>query len=84
MTAPTSSPAPMEGLLIELLLNPLHINRAVDRGPSADEKELAASFREFWGKKAELRRFNDGSIRESLICLLLPNKACWNRFLFTL
>ena len=61
-----SSPATMEGLLIELLLNPQHINRAVDRGPSADEKELAASFRGFWGNKAELRRFNDGSIRESL------------------
>ena len=54
-------------LLIGLLLNTQHIHRTVDRGPSADEKEVAASFRSFWGEKAELRRFNDGSIRESLI-----------------
>jgi len=52
---------------IGLLLNPEHINRSVDRGPSAEDKEAAAEFRKFWGGKAELRRFKDGSIQESLI-----------------
>ena len=52
---------------IGLLLNPEHVNRSVDRGPSADDKEGAAQFRSFWGEKAELRRFKDGSIQESLI-----------------
>ena len=46
--------------------NPGQCFRSVDYGPSADEKELAASFRRFWGEKAELRRFNDGRILECL------------------
>ncbi|KAL6721097.1 U3 snoRNP protein [Lecanora helva] len=52
---------------IGLLLNPEHANRTVDRGPSVEDKEAAAAFRAFWGEKAELRRFKDGSIQESLI-----------------
>jgi U3 small nucleolar RNA-associated protein 22 len=31
------------------------------------EKKAAAAFRKFWGPKAELRRFKDGSILESLV-----------------
>lgn len=52
---------------IGLLLNPEQVNRTVDRGPSAEDKEEAAAFRRFWGEKAELRRFKDGSIQESLV-----------------
>ena len=52
---------------VGLLLNPEQSNRTVDRGPSAEDKEKAAAFRKFWGEKAELRRFKDGSIQESLI-----------------
>ncbi|KAL4919126.1 Nrap protein [Aspergillus aurantiobrunneus] len=54
-------------LSVGLLLNSENATRVVDHGPSAEEKEAAASFREFWGEKAELRRFKDGSIRESLV-----------------
>jgi U3 small nucleolar RNA-associated protein 22 len=54
-------------LTIGLLVNPEEVDRAVDRGPSADDKVAAAAFRKFWGEKAELRRFKDGSIIESLI-----------------
>lgn len=54
-------------LEIALLINPDAITRIVDHGPSADEPEEAAEFRKFWGEKAELRRFKDGSISESLI-----------------
>ncbi|KAL4805252.1 Nrap protein [Aspergillus unguis] len=55
------------GLSVGLLLNSENATRVVDHGPFAEEKEAAASFREFWGRKAELRRFRDGSIRESLV-----------------
>ena len=50
-----------------MLLNPDSIGRIVDRGPFAEDKVAAAEFRRFWGDKAELRLFKDGSIRESLI-----------------
>ena len=52
---------------IGLALDPAQINRSVDRGPSAEDKVAAAAFRQFWGAKAEMRRFKDGSIQESLI-----------------
>ncbi|KAL3436050.1 Nrap protein [Aspergillus tetrazonus] len=52
---------------VGLLLNSENATRVVDHGPSAEEKDAAASFRAFWGEKAELRRFKDGSIRESLV-----------------
>ncbi|KAL4815979.1 Nrap protein [Aspergillus spinulosporus] len=54
-------------LYVGLLLNSENATRVVDHGPYAEEKEAAASFRAFWGEKAELRRFKDGSIRESLV-----------------
>ncbi|OAP58639.1 hypothetical protein AYL99_07729 [Fonsecaea erecta] len=54
-------------LQVALLTNPETVNRLVDHGPSADEQEEATEFREFWGEKAELRRFKDGSISESLV-----------------
>jgi U3 small nucleolar RNA-associated protein 22 len=52
---------------VGLLLNPDHANRLVDHGPSAEEQEASKTFRDFWGEKAELRRFKDGSISESLV-----------------
>ncbi|KAK2747268.1 hypothetical protein FQN57_002166 [Myotisia sp. PD_48] len=54
-------------LIIGLNLDPNNQNRIVDHGPSVEDKEDAAAFREFWGEKAELRRFKDGSIVESLV-----------------
>ena len=54
-------------LTVGLLVDPEQINRAVDRGPPAGDKKAAAAFQNFWGGKAELRRFKDGSITESLI-----------------
>lgn len=54
-------------VLVKLVLNASNVNRAVDHGPSAENKKEAASFRKFWGEKAELRRFRDGSIMESLV-----------------
>ncbi|KAL9615517.1 MAG: hypothetical protein Q9167_000030 [Letrouitia subvulpina] len=52
---------------VGLLLNAEKVLRTVDRGPYAEEKDTVAAFRNFWGEKAELRRFQDGSIQESLV-----------------
>ena len=54
-------------LEVALHTNPDTVARLVDHGPSADEQDEAAKFRNFWGEKAELRRFKDGSISEALV-----------------
>ncbi|KAF5391146.1 hypothetical protein D9757_003000 [Collybiopsis confluens] len=43
--------------------------RQVDHGPSAAETDptVIERFRDFWGNKADLRRFKDGSITESVV-----------------
>ncbi|GMN52485.1 hypothetical protein TIFTF001_021616 [Ficus carica] len=40
--------------------------RVVDIGPNPENKDEALKFRKFWGEKAELRRFKDGRIAESV------------------
>ena len=67
-------PNPLAGaaeahVVIGLVFNPETFRRAVDTGPAADSPQ-SASFRNFWGGRAELRRFADGSILESVV---------WNR-----
>ena len=57
----------IDEIVIGMLVNADKVDRAIDKGPSAEETEKAANFRKFWGEKAELRRFKDGSILESLI-----------------
>ena len=52
---------------IGLHLNSHQTGRLVDHGPPAGDQTVARKFRNFWGEKAELRRFKDGSITESLI-----------------
>ena len=54
-------------VLVGLLLNAERYGRVVDHGPPAEDKNAAAAFRRFWGEKAELRRFKDGSILETLV-----------------
>ena len=44
-------------------LDPIFSSSSLDKGPAADSKE-ASDFRSFWGPKAEVRRFKDGSILE--------------------
>ncbi|KAF7308582.1 Mannose-6-phosphate isomerase [Mycena chlorophos] len=52
-----------------LILDTQHAFRLVDHGPAADEQDasIGAQFHEFWGDKAELRRFKDGRIVESVV-----------------
>lgn len=51
---------------VGVLLVPEHVGVLVDKGPAADVGADADAFRSFWGAKAELRRFADGSIRETV------------------
>jgi U3 small nucleolar RNA-associated protein 22 len=80
VTTPASPPWPVteaprdpESLPLEIgvLFDPVNMSRTVDRGPaagpSAPEKEECAKFRSFWGDKAELRRFERDTIRETLV-----------------
>jgi U3 small nucleolar RNA-associated protein 22 len=62
-------------LIIGILFDGTQINRTVDHGPSADMKKDAAEFTEFWGDKAELRRFRDGRILESLVWSIKPTEG---------
>ncbi|KAE9369461.1 pre-rRNA processing protein-like protein Utp22 [Stipitochalara longipes BDJ] len=54
-------------LVVSVAFNSATIDRLVDHGPPAEEKYKALKFRKFWGEKAELRRFKDGTILESLV-----------------
>lgn len=54
-------------VVVGIFLNAEQSGRTVDHGPQAEDKNAAAAFRAFWGEKAELRRFKDGSIQESLV-----------------
>ncbi|CAE7578431.1 Nol6 [Symbiodinium natans] len=54
-------------VLIGLILAPEHLERVVDRGPSAQDA-AATKFRQLWGTdRSELRRFKDGSILECVV-----------------
>lgn len=67
MTASDPSVNNRRVVVVGMLLDAKQSGRTVDRGPQAEDRNTAAAFRAFWGEKAELRRFKDGSIRESLI-----------------
>ncbi|KAK5957897.1 U3 snoRNP protein [Knufia fluminis] len=63
-----SSPSTKGGkVTVGLLVNPEATLRLVDHGPPVEEKQESKAFRDFWGDKAELRRFKDGTINESLV-----------------
>ncbi|KAL2862912.1 rRNA-processing protein UTP22 [Aspergillus lucknowensis] len=68
-------------LSVGLLLDSDNATRIVDHGPSAEQKEAAAAFRSFWGERAELRRFKDGSIRESLVWSEDPSSSIVHQIL---
>jgi U3 small nucleolar RNA-associated protein 22 len=59
-----SHPAESGTLLVGVIFNFPHMSRQMEHGPPAEEQKEAARFRQFWGEKAELRRFKDGSILE--------------------
>lgn len=58
-------PAKTNSIFIGLQLNPDNCFSPIEKGPAANQPE-AAEFREFWGNKSELRRFQDGNICEAV------------------
>ncbi len=59
VTGVRPQPAP---IVIGLTIEPSKATKMVEIGPAADDLVLAEKFREFWGDKAEIRRFKDGTI----------------------
>ncbi|QUC17184.1 uncharacterized protein UV8b_01425 [Ustilaginoidea virens] len=76
---PLSSPSskPSAKLVVGFVFNPANMSRQMEHGPPAEEEKAAAAFRQFWGEKAELRRFKDGSILECVEwSSRLPSQIC--------
>uniref|UniRef100_A0A1A9W458 Nucleolar protein 6 n=1 Tax=Glossina brevipalpis TaxID=37001 RepID=A0A1A9W458_9MUSC len=61
--------ASCEYLHLGLILNGEQSLEILDKGPESIE-EKASEFRKFWGEKAQLRRFQDGSITEAVVWAL--------------
>ena len=62
---------------VGLLLDSEYSTKLVEHGPPAEDTKECENFRQFWGDKSELRRFNDGRIVESVVWELtgeLPNE----------
>ncbi|XP_069697257.1 nucleolar protein 6 isoform X2 [Periplaneta americana] len=59
-------PSPVEFVTLGITLNPEFAFSVLEKGPGANLPE-AFEFREFWGKKSEVRRFQDGSISEAVV-----------------
>lgn len=53
--------------IIGLQLNPDECEKLVSKGPNNDDEALGLKFRSFWGSKASLRRFKDGTIQHCVV-----------------
>ncbi|KAH8706791.1 Nrap protein [Ilyonectria robusta] len=60
----SSPPAEAGKVHFSVVFDSMQMSRQMEHGPPAEEQKDAARFRQFWGDKAELRRFKDGSILE--------------------
>lgn len=60
-------PPQVKSVWIALNIHPTNSRRLVDRGPNAEDHAGVKEFSSFWGSKAELRRFADGSILQSVV-----------------
>ena len=64
---PAQAGAKIHGICVQLTSDPRAAYAQVDVGPSAADAKASRSFRAFWGKEAcTLRRFQDGSVHESV------------------
>lgn len=61
------STSDLDSIQAGFMLLPENASRLLELGPSPEEKDAGDRFRKLWGDKAELRRFKDGSIRESVV-----------------
>lgn len=62
-----SAPVPSRRVALGVRLNAEHAWRQVEHGPVPDDSVACAAFRAFWGEIAELRRFRDGRVLESVV-----------------
>lgn len=60
--------------LIGIELNPDECDKIVTKGPNDTDEEAAAKFRSFWGSKASLRRFKDGTIQHCVVWSIENNE----------
>lgn len=58
---------PSTEFIIGLQLNADESDKLVTKGPNNEDKEEGLKFRSFWGSKASLRRFKDGSIQHCVV-----------------
>jgi U3 small nucleolar RNA-associated protein 22 len=66
-TTPMQSSLGEDSVVLGFTLDPNTSARLVDRGPPAEDTAGVAAFKEFWGSKAELRRFKDGAIIHAVV-----------------
>lgn len=60
--------------IIGLQLNPDECEKLVSKGPNNDDEALGLKFRSFWGSKASLRRFKDGTIQHCVVWTAKANE----------
>jgi len=60
-------PISADTLSIGLIFDSAHATRVLDIGPPTEKAAETAAFRELWGDLAELRRFKDGNIAETVV-----------------
>ena len=62
-------------------INPDTCHRIVDRGPPADDTTSSPAFVSLWGeRKAQLRRFKDGTINHAVVWNDIENDMTKGRF----
>jgi len=54
-------------LLVGLNLNASNYYHPATHGPESDDVVAAEKFRNFWGERSELRRFQDGTVKEVVV-----------------
>lgn len=59
---------------IGIELNADECDKIVTKGPNDTDEEAASRFRSFWGSKASLRRFKDGTIQHCVVWSLENNE----------
>lgn len=59
-----ATPNQASKVLVGVIFHPTNMSRRLEKGPPVDDQKEAATFRKFWGEKAEMRRFKDGSTLE--------------------
>lgn len=53
--------------IVGLILNPEECEKLVTKGPNSKEEEEGSKFKSFWGTKASLRKFKDGTIQNCVV-----------------